>query len=70
MVNRKRYKKSIELFHEKSGDIVRVMRFKQSKDFDTFLYAFKSMRYPGYNWRIRKDRQKNKYNKLENDTYK
>ena len=55
MVNKKKYKKSIELFHEKSGDIVRVMRFKQSKDFDYFLYAFKSMRYPGYNWRYRKN---------------
>ena len=43
--------KSIELFHEKSGKVIRVIRFKKSSDFDQFLFAFKSMRYPGYNWR-------------------
>ena len=47
----KKYKKAIELFHEKSGEVVRTMRFKNSKDFDYFLYGYKSMRYPGYNWR-------------------
>lgn len=55
MVNNKKYKKSIELFHEKSGDVVRVIRFKNSKDFDHFLYGYKSMRYPGYKWRYRKN---------------
>lgn len=49
-----KFKKSIELFHEKSGDVVRVIRFKKAKEFDDFLYAFRSMRYPGYNWRYRK----------------
>jgi hypothetical protein len=49
--NKQKYKKAIELFHEKSGEVVRVIRFKKSKDFDYFLYAFRSMRYPGYNWR-------------------
>ena len=53
--NKQTYKKAIELFHEKSGDTVRVIRFKKSEDFDYFLYAFKSMRYPGYNWRKRND---------------
>ena len=48
MANHK-IKKSIELFHEKSGEIVRTIRFKNPKDFDYFLYGFKSMRYPGYN---------------------
>ena len=33
--------KLIELFHEKSGEIVRVIRFKKPKDFDYFLYAFR-----------------------------
>ena len=51
MVNKKNIKKSIELIHEKSGDIVRVIRFKNTKDFDDFLYAYRSMRYPGYKWR-------------------
>jgi len=49
MVNHK-IRKSIELFHEKSGEVIRTIRFKNPKDFDYFLYGFKSMRYPGYNW--------------------
>ena len=49
--NTVKYKKSIELFHEKSGDVVRVIRFKNQKDFDYFLYGYRSMRYPGYKWR-------------------
>lgn len=49
-----KFKKSIELFHEKSGGVVRIIRFKKEKDFNEFLYAFKSMRYPGYNWRYHK----------------
>ena len=55
MVNNKKYKKSIELFHEKTGEVVRNIRFKNSKDFDYFLYGYKSMRYPGYNWRYQKN---------------
>jgi hypothetical protein len=51
MGNKKNLRKSIELIHEKSGDIVRVIRFKNTKDFYDFLYAYKSMRYPGYKWR-------------------
>ena len=51
--NKQKYSKSIELFHEKSGDTKRVIRFKNLKDFDNFLDAFRSMRYPGYNWRNR-----------------
>jgi hypothetical protein len=57
MVNHK-IKKSIELFHEKTGELVRIIRFKDSKDFDYFLHGFKSMRYPGYNWRYRKNTSK------------
>ena len=48
MVNHK-IRKSIELFHEKSGEVIRTIRFKNPKDFNYFLYGFKSMRYPDYN---------------------
>ena len=54
MVNQKN-KKSIELFHEKTGEVIRIIRFKKPKDFDYFIYSFKSMRYPGYNWRYCKN---------------
>ena len=45
------YKEVIELFDEKTGDVVRVLRFRNSIAFDEFLKGFKSMRYPGYGWR-------------------
>ena len=54
MANKEKYKKSIELFHEKTGELVRVIRFKNLKEFDYFLSGYKLMRYPGYNWRYRK----------------
>jgi len=41
----------IELFNEKTGDVVRVIRFRNSIAFDEFLEDFKAMRYPGYGWR-------------------
>ena len=63
MIKRKKYKKSIELFHEKSGDIVRILRFRQEKDFEYFKYAYNSMRYPGYKWRLRDNKNKNKIQK-------
>jgi hypothetical protein len=55
MVNNKKYKKSIELYQEDSGELVRVIRFKNSKDFDYFLNSYSLMRYPGYNWRYHKN---------------
>ena len=55
MSNKEKYKKSIELFHEKTGELVRVIRFKNSKEFDYFLYSYRLMRYPGYNWRYHKN---------------
>ncbi len=61
--NTVKYKKSIELFHEKSEDVVRTIRFKNSKDFDYFLYGYKSMRYPGYGWR-HKDKVKKKIDNI------
>jgi len=48
-----KYKKVIELFDEKTGEVVRVITFRDSIAFDKFLEAFKSMRYPGYSWRYR-----------------
>ena len=46
-----KYKESIELFDEKTGDAVRVIRFRNSITFDKFLEDYKAMRYPGYSWR-------------------
>ena len=60
--NKKKYIKKIELFHEKSGRVVRVIKFKKPKDFDYFLNGYKSMRYPGYNWRdCKKNGKKRRY---------
>jgi hypothetical protein len=49
----------IELFAEKTGDIVRIIRFHNQKEFTEFLNAFNKMRYPGYGWRF-KDKVKTK----------
>jgi len=46
-----KYKEALELFDEKTGDVVRVLRFRNSIAFDEFLKDFKAMRYPGYGWR-------------------
>jgi len=51
MVSNKKYKKSIELFHENTGEVVRKICFRNSIAFDEFLKGFRSMRYPGYGWR-------------------
>ena len=57
-----KYKVVLELFDEKTGDVVRVIRFSNSKAFDEFLKAFKAMRYPGYGWRyIDKGKKKEKH---------
>ena len=53
-----KYKKVVELFNEKTGEVVRVIRFRNSIAFNDFLKAFKEMRYPGYDWRY-KDKGKN-----------
>jgi hypothetical protein len=44
-------KKVIELFNEKTGEVVRTICFRDSKEFDKFIKDFKAMRYPGYGWR-------------------
>lgn len=46
-----KYKEIIELFDKKTGDVVRVIRFRNSTAFDEFLKGFKAMRYPGCGWR-------------------
>ena len=56
-----KYKEAIELFDEKTGEAVRVIRFRKSIEFDKFLKDFKAMRYPGYGWRYG-DKSKNKGN--------
>jgi len=52
-----KYKKIIELFNEKTGEVVRVIRFRNSISFNDFLKGFAAMRYPGYCWRY-KDKSK------------
>jgi hypothetical protein len=47
----KKFNKVIELFDEKTGEVVRAIRFRKPKDFNEFLKGFKAMRYPGYGWR-------------------
>ena len=58
-----KYKEAIELFDEKTGEIVRVIRFRKSKEFDKFLKDFNAMSYPGYGWRY-KDKGKKKKKQL------
>ena len=54
-----RYKVVIELFDEKTGEIVRLVCFHTPNEFNEFLKGFKEMRYPGYGWRY-KDKGKKK----------
>ena len=49
--SKEKFRKTIELFDEKTNDIVRKIHFKNSKDFDKFIEDFTLMRYPGYRWR-------------------
>lgn len=56
-------KKVIELFDEKTGNVVRTIRFDSPKKFEEFIKGFNEMRYPGYGWRyIDKGRKKGKNN--------
>ena len=56
-------KKVVELFNEKTGEVVRVIRFRNSIAFDGFLRDFRAMKYPGYSWRyIDKGNEKEKMN--------
>ena len=60
-----KYKEVIELFYEKTGEVVRLIHFKHPNEFHTFLGDFKSMRYPGYGWRYR-DKRKTRIRKTDN----
>lgn len=48
-----KYTVVIELFSEKTGEVVRTIRFRNPNEFSKFLEDFESMRYPGYRWRYR-----------------
>jgi len=56
-------KKSIELFNEKTGEVVRKIRFRNSIAFEEFLKGFRAMRYPGYDWRYIVKEKKKEENK-------
>ena len=53
-----KFRRSIELFDEKSNVVVRKITFRNSRDFEQFLEGFRLMRYPGYCWRYL-DKSKN-----------
>ena len=53
-----RYKILIELFSERTGEVVRIKRFHNQAKFEEFLESFKAMRYPGYGWRYKDKVQK------------
>ena len=59
---RTKYKEVIELFDEKTGEVVRLIRFHNPQEFDEFLKSFKAMRYPGYGWRYKDKRKKKEKN--------
>ena len=59
-------KKVIELFDEKTGNVVRTIRFDSPKEFEEFIKGFKDMRYPGYGWRYIDKRRKKGKNNLVN----
>jgi len=59
-------KKIIELFDEKTGNVVRTICFGSPKEFDKFKKDFKEMRYPGYEWRYKdKGRKKGENNRID-----
>ena len=46
-----KYREVIELFDEKTGEVVRLVHFYTPNEFNEFLKDFNVMRYPGYGWR-------------------
>ena len=53
-----KYKLVIELFNEGTGEVVRLIRFHNSAEFNEFLNSCRKMRYPGYGWRYKEKVQK------------
>ncbi len=50
-IPKEKFRETIELFDEKTNEVVRKTHFKNPKDFNKFLEDFRLMRYPGYGWR-------------------
>ena len=48
---KEKFREVVELFDEKTNEIVRKIHFKNPKDFDKFIEDFTLTRYPGYSWR-------------------
>jgi len=65
--NIEKFKVRIELFDEKTNEIVRKIHFKNQRDFNKFIEDFTLMRYPGYRWRYvdKKKEYENKKKDLE-----
>jgi len=59
--NIEKYREVIELFDEKTEEVVRLIRFKHPNEFNKFLESFNAMGYPGYGWRYG-EKSKNKGN--------
>jgi uncharacterized protein (DUF2249 family) len=59
--SRTKHRKVIELFDEKTVEVVRTICFHSPKEFEKFIKDFKGMRYPGYGWRYKDkgERRKN-----------
>ena len=55
---KEKFRETIELFDEKTNEIVRKIHFKNQRDFEKFLEDFRLMRYPGYKWRYRDKKKK------------
>jgi len=53
-----RYRITIELFSERTGDVVRLIRFHNDHEFREFIKSFNAMRYPGYGWRYKEKAKK------------
>ena len=51
-------KKVIELFDEKTGDVIRTFCFRNPKEFYEFAQGFNEKKHPGYGWRYKDKRGK------------
>jgi len=65
-----KYKEVIELFDEKTGEVVRLIRFKHPNEFNRFLEGFNAMGYPGYGWRYIDKKKFRIHNKKYNEIIK
>ncbi len=50
-IPKEKFREVIELFDEKTNEIIRKIHFKNPRDFNKFIDDFTLMRYPGYRWR-------------------